>query len=135
MRKFISVIVGTIVLFGLTTLPVFSEHPPLLRDGQSHAPAAPEDNIPKPWSTEDLMEMASIYDQQADALQAEAVRLEQEATSLTLRPYMDPKGFRRTSLMHVASTRWKAAKELRELAVMHRAEGERLLALKDKAGG
>ena len=135
MRKFISVIVGTIVLFGLTTLLAFSEHPPLLMDGQGHAPAAPEDNIPKPWSTKDLMEMASIYDQQADELQAEAVRLEQEATSLTLRPYMDPKGFRGTSLMHVASTRWKAAKELREQAVMHREEGERLLALKDKAGG
>jgi len=50
------------------------------------------------------------------------------------KPHMDPKGFRRTSLMHVATARWKAARELREMAVMHRAEGQRLLAL-EKSGG
>lgn len=31
--------------------------------------------------------------------------------------------------MLIASTRWKSAKELRELAAMHRSEGQRLLAL------
>lgn len=47
---------------------------------------------------------------------------------------MDPKGFTRTGFMLIATSRWKAAKELRELAVMHRSEGQRLLAM-EKAEG
>lgn len=99
----------------------------------SSAIAAPEMDDPKSWTGEDLLEMAKIYDQQADELQSEAVRLEQRATSLMLKPHMDPKGFRRTSLMHVASSRWRGAREIRELAAMHRAEGQRLLVL-EKSG-
>ncbi|GJL68806.1 MAG: hypothetical protein NPIRA06_14410 [Nitrospirales bacterium] len=94
------------------------------------AQAALETDVPKPWTGDDLQEMANIYDQQANELQSEAVRLEQQATSLMLKPHMDPKGFRRTSLMHVASARWQAARELHEMAAMHRAEGKRLFALK-----
>jgi hypothetical protein len=89
---------------------------------------------PMPWTGKDLLEMAQIYDSQADELQSEAVKLEQRAINLAQQPYMDPKGFTRTGFMHVAAARWKAAKELRELAVMHRSEGQRLLAL-EKAGG
>jgi hypothetical protein len=84
---------------------------------------------PKPWTGEDLLEMAQVYDQQADELQSEAVKLEQRAINLAQKPYMDPKGFSRTGFMHIAASRWKAAKELRELAAMHRSEGQRLLAL------
>ncbi|MCA9453828.1 MAG: hypothetical protein H6750_00590 [Nitrospiraceae bacterium] len=83
----------------------------------------------KPWTGEDLLEMAQVYDQQADELQSEAVRLEQRAISLAKKPHMDPKGFTRSGWMLIASTRWKSAKELRELAAMHRSEGQRLLAL------
>lgn len=50
--------------------------------------------------------------------------MEQRAISLAEKPYMDPKGW-----ILIASTRWKSAKELRELAAMHRSEGQRLLAL------
>ena len=89
---------------------------------------------PVPWNGEDLLEMAQIYDQQADQLQSEAVKLEQRAINLAEKPHMDPKGFTRTGFMHIAASRWKAARELRELAVMHRSEGERLLAL-EKVGG
>ncbi len=96
--------------------------------------AAHETEDLKPWTGDDLLEMAQIYDQQADEMQSEAVRLEQRSTSIALKPHMDPKGFHRTSLMHVASSRWKAAREMRELAAMHRAEGQRLLAL-EKSGG
>jgi hypothetical protein len=100
----------------------------------SYAMAAPETDDSKPWTGEDLLEMAGIYDQQADEQQSEAVRLEQRATSLMMKPHMDPKGFHRTSLMHIASSRWKAAKEMRELAAMHRSEGQRLLAMKSPEG-
>lgn len=91
--------------------------------------AEPVMEEPRPWTGEDLIEMAQLYDQQADELQSEAVRLEQRATTLAEKPHMDPKGFRRTSLMHVASSRWRAARELRDLAAMHRSEGQRLIAL------
>ncbi|MDR4495652.1 MAG: hypothetical protein R3B74_14810 [Nitrospirales bacterium] len=83
----------------------------------------------KPWTGEDLLEMAQLYDRQADELQSEAVRLEQRAISLAEKPYMDPKGFTRTGWMLIATSRWKSAKELREMAAMHRSEGQRLLAL------
>ncbi|MGP0593027.1 hypothetical protein ACTRXD_10900 [Nitrospira sp. T9] len=83
----------------------------------------------KPWTGADLIEMAQVYDQQADELQSEAVRLEQRAINLAKNPHMDPKGFTRSGWMLIASTRWKSAKELREVAAMHRSEGQRLLAL------
>lgn len=86
----------------------------------------------KPWTGADLLEMAQLYDQQADELQSEAVRLEQRAISLAEKPHMDPKGFTRTGWMLIASSRWKSAKELREMAAMHRSEGQRLLALEEK---
>lgn len=100
----------------------------------SYAMPAPETDDPKPWNSNDLLEMATIYDQQADELQGEATRLEQRAISLAQKPHMDPKGFRRTGLMHISASRWKAARELRELATMHRAEGQRLLALEKSDG-
>lgn len=84
-----------------------------------------------PWTGVDLLEMARIYDQQADELQSEAVKLEQRALGLAKKPHMDPKGFSRTGFMHIAASRWKAARELRELAAMHRSEGKRLLALEN----
>lgn len=48
----------------------------------SYAMAAPETDDPKPWTGEDILEMARIFDQQADELQSEAVPIEQRATSL-----------------------------------------------------
>lgn len=95
---------------------------------------APEMEDSKPWTGDDLVEMAKIYDQQADELQSEAVRLEQRAISLAGKPHMDPKGFTRTGWMLIATSRWQSAKELREMAAMHRSEGQRLLAL-EKDGG
>ena len=135
MRKFWFAMIGALCLFGITTLLGFSEHPRVSLDARGNTLTTSETLPIQPWTSKDLMEMAAIYDQQADELQAEAVRIEQEATTLALRPYMEPKGFRRNSLMLVATARWKAAKEMRELAVMHRAEGERLLALEKQEGG
>lgn len=79
-----------------------------------------------PWTGEDLLEMAKIYDQQADELQNEAVKF-----GLAKKPHMVPKRFFRTGFMHIAASRWKAARDLRELADMHRSEGKRLLALEN----
>lgn len=134
MRVLAYVLIG--VLGGMGMMSFFPDraHNPSLLSPMSIALAAHDTEEEKPWIGEDLLEMAKIYDQQADELQSEAVRLEQRSTSLALKPHMDPKGFRRTSLMHVASTRWKAAREIRELAAMHRAEGQRLVAL-EKSGG
>jgi hypothetical protein len=134
MRALAYVLTG--VLGGMTLMSFIlggDAHSPVLPT-VSHAMAAQEMDESKPWTGEDLLEMASIYDQQADELQSEAVRLEQRATSLMLKPHMDPKGFHRTSLMHIATSRWKAARELREMAAMHRSEGQRLLAMKSPEG-
>ncbi len=134
MRVLAFVLMG--VLGGMGMMSFFSgtaQNPSLLSP-MSSAMAAQETEDPKPWTGDDLLEMAKIYDQQADELQSEAVRLEQRSTSLALKPHMDPKGFHRMSLMHIAGSRWKAAREIRELAAMHRAEGQRVLAL-EKSGG
>ncbi|MEO8328019.1 MAG: hypothetical protein ABI618_19400 [Nitrospirota bacterium] len=134
MRILMYVLMGILGGIGMMSFFQGTEQKLSLLSPMSSAMAAPETEDPKSWAGEDLLEMANIYDQQADELQSEAVRLEQQATSLMLKPHMDPKGFRRTSLMHVASTRWRGAREIRELAAMHRAEGQRLLAL-EKSGG
>ena len=134
MRALAYVLTG--VLGGMTMMSIIQEGDPQFPalPTVSYAMVAPETDDSKPWTGEDLLEVAGIYDQQADELQSEAVQLEQRATSLMLKPHRDPKGFHRTSLMHIATSRWKAAKELRELAAMHRSEGQRLLAKKSPEG-
>ena len=129
MRVLAYVLAGVLSGMVLVTLSQGNEPPSSHSAPVSQVLAAPEMKEIKPWTGEDLLDMAKIYDQQADELQSEAVRLEQRATSLMPKPHMDPKGFHRTSLMHVATSRWKEARELRELAAMHRAEGERQLAM------
>ena len=129
MRVLAYVLAGVLSGMVLVTLSQGNEPPSSLSAPVSQALAAPEMKEIKPWTGEDLLDMAKIYDQQADELQSEAVRLEQRATSLMLKPHMDPKGFHRTSLMHVATSWWKDARELRDLAAMHRAEGERQLVM------
>lgn len=133
MRALVYVLMG--VLGGIGTMYFFQDEEQKLSglSPVSYAMTAPEKELEdsKPWTGEDLLEMAKILDQEADEIQSEAVRLEQRAASLVLKPHMDPKGFRRTSLMHIAGSRWKAARELREFAAMHRAEGQRLLARKN----
>jgi len=134
MRALTYVLIG--VLGGLGLMGFFQDmgKKSSLLTSVSYAMAAPETEDSKPWNSEDLLEMATIYDQQADELQSEATRLEQRAISLVQKPHMDPKGFHRTGLMHIAASRWKAARELRELATMHRAEGQRLLAFEKSEG-
>ncbi|MCA9421381.1 MAG: hypothetical protein KC592_10190 [Nitrospira sp.] len=131
MKIFAYVLVGVLGGIGVMMFSGGEREHSSLSSPVGHAMAAIETEDPKPWTGDDLLEMAKIYDQQADELQSEAVRIEQKATSLMLKPHMDPKGFQRTSLMHVASARWQAARDLREMAAMHRAEGQRLLALKN----
>lgn len=130
MKVFAYVLAGVLGGIGVTMLSAGESEQASLITPVGHAMAALETEDPKPWTGDDLLEMAKIYDQQADELQSEAVRIEQKATSLMLKPHMDPKGFQRTSLMHVASARWQAARDLRQMAAMHRSEGQRLLAMK-----
>ncbi len=134
MRTLAYVLMGVLGGMGMMILFQGESRNSSLLSPVSYAMPAPEIELetPKPWTGEDLLEMTKILDQEADEIQSEAVRLEQRAASLVLKPHMDPKGFRRTSLMHIAGSRWKAARELRELAAMHRAEGQRLLALSNK---
>ncbi|WP_342347477.1 hypothetical protein [uncultured Nitrospira sp.] len=127
MRALAYVLIGVLGGIGVMMFSAGASEQPLHSPPMGYAMAAPETDDPTPWTGDDLLEMARIYDQQADELQMDAVRIERRATSLMLKPHMDPKGFQRTSLMHVASSRWKAAKELREMANMHRAEGQRLM--------
>lgn len=134
MRALAYVLIGVLGGMGLMVLFQDMGKKSLLVTPVSYAMSVPETEDPKPWNSNDLLEMAAIYDQQADELQSEATRLEQRAISLAQKPLMDPKGFRRTGLMHISASRWKAARELRELATMHRAEGQRLLALEKSDG-
>lgn len=134
MKAFAYVLAGVLGGIGVMMFSTGEREHSSLLSPVVHAQSALETEDPKPWTGDDLLEMAKIYDQQADELQSEAVRLEQKATSLMLKPHMDPKGFRRTSLMHVASARWQAARELHEMAAMHRQEGQRLLAFKSPEG-
>jgi hypothetical protein len=140
MRALVYLFIG--VLGGMVMMSLYQEgksNPTTLLAPDSYAMTSrePASDIAdeKPWTGEDLLEMAQIYDQQADELQSEAVKLEQRAIGLAEKPSMDPKGFTRTGWMLIASSRWKSAKELRELAAMHRSEGQRLLALKKKGEG
>jgi hypothetical protein len=94
MRALAYVLTG--MLGGMAMLSFFHEVDPKspLVPTVSYAMAAPETDDSKPWTGEDLLEMASIYDQQADELQSsEAVQLEQRATALMLKAHMDPRGF------------------------------------------
>jgi len=92
----------------------------------NYAMADTLENEIKPWSGDDLLELANVYDQQANELAGEAIRLEQRANVLAQKRNKDPKGFRQNALMTIAGMRWKAARELHELAKMHRVEGQRL---------
>lgn len=134
MKAFAYVLMGLLGGAGLGIFFTGSPSDEFLSSPMSYAMPTPETEDVKPWSGDDLLEMATIYDQQANDLQSEAVRIEQKATSLMLKPHMDPKGFQRTSLMHVASARWQAARDLHEMAAMHRQEGQRLLAFKSPEG-
>lgn len=135
MRTLAYVLMGVLGGIGLMSFFQGPGQPASLLSPVSYAmPAStpdPEMEESTPWTGEDLLEMATIYDQQADELQSEAVKLEQRALGLAKKPHMDPKGFSRTGFMHIAASRWKAARELRELAAMHRSEGKRLLALEN----
>ena len=59
----------------------------------SYAMAAPETDASKPWNSEDLLEMAKIYDLQADELQSEATRWNNEQFPLFKNLTWMPKGF------------------------------------------
>lgn len=133
MRTLVYVLMGVLGGMGMMILFQGEGRNSSMLSPVSYAMNAPKMELeePIPWTGEDLLEMTKILDQEADEMQSEAVRLEQKATSLAMKSHMDPKGFRRTSLMHIAGSRWKAARELRELAAMHRAEGQRLLAQKN----
>lgn len=135
MRALAYVLIGVLVGMGMMSLSQKGGPSPTtmlapLSYAMTSSEQASDLSDEKPWTGEDLLEMAQVYDQQADELQSEAVRLEQRAIGLAKKPHMDPKGFTRSGWMLIASTRWKSAKELRELAAMHRSEGQRLLALK-----
>ena len=137
MRALGYVMIG--ILAGMGTMSLYQEvgKSPSVLAPVSYAMSSPDQPLEtensKPWTGEDLIEMAELYDKQADELQSEAVRLEQRAIDLAERPYMDPKGFTRTGWMLIATSRWQSAKQLRELAAMHRSEGKRLLAM-EKTG-
>lgn len=90
----------------------------------SEAVAAHPESIA--WTSEDLKEIATYFDHQADTVRAQAIELERTAASTT--PLTDTKGFRRSALSIAASMRWKEASELRRMAADHREEGTRLLA-------
>jgi hypothetical protein len=76
-------------------------------------------------TTEDHLATALMYQEQAQHLELEAIKYEQEAVRIT--PHEDPKGFRREGLTIAAQMARKEAAETRELALQHRQKAETLL--------
>lgn len=125
MRPMLYVAIGVFLgAASLLTMNHLQSEPPLA--SLSQAEASSKQPEAAPLSAQDLFEMARIYDEQADELQAEAAQLERKALSLAEKPHLDPKGYRRAGLMNIARLRWQAASEHRQLAAMHRNEAERM---------
>ena len=75
-------------------------------------------------SAQELEAEAKALDEQADEIQMEVIKDEQEAAEIT--PLMDTKGFRRSALQTAAEVQSKTVAELRQHAAQDRTEAKRL---------
>lgn len=76
-------------------------------------------------SAEDYLAAALLYQRQAQRLEIQASRYEQEAAVIT--PLEDPKEFRRAGLRVVAQLRRKQAEDFLQFAADHRQKAEKML--------
>ena len=86
----------------------------------------PKGMAEKPWTAQDLEEMAKFYEDTAESVADEALQYERAAASIT--PLTDTKGFRRSALNIAAQSKWKQASELQLLAAEHRDKAKRMYA-------
>lgn len=84
-----------------------------------------ESKLASQASAEDYLAAALLYQRQAQRLEIQATRYEQEAAAITT--LEDPKEFRRSGLMVVAQLRRKQAADLRQRAFDHRQKAEKML--------
>ncbi|MGA6826941.1 hypothetical protein ACO9S2_04915 [Nitrospira sp. NS4] len=77
-----------------------------------------------PATAEDHLAAALMYEKQAQQLELEALKFEEETARITT--YEDPKGFRRSALRIAAQRCRKEISELNDLAAKHREKAEKL---------
>ncbi|MDE3118403.1 MAG: hypothetical protein KGL03_05230 [Nitrospirota bacterium] len=84
-----------------------------------------ENKLASNASAEDYLAAALLYQRQAQRLEIQASRYEQEAAVIT--PLEDPKEFRRAGLRVVAQLRRKQAEDFLQLVADHRQKAEKML--------
>lgn len=87
-------------------------------------PAPLESLVTSNGSADDHMMAATLYQQEAQRLHAEAARYEQEATAIE--PLQDPKGFRRNGLLAAAQRNRTQAAEMQQLYAAHYTKAQTL---------
>ena len=75
-----------------------------------------------PMTVEDQLEAALMYEEQAQQLELEALKFEDEHGRITT--HEDPKGFRRSALKIAAQRCRKEGADLHDLAVQYRQQAE-----------
>lgn len=84
-----------------------------------------ESKLSSQASAEDYLAAALLYQRQAQRLEIQAIRYEQEAAAITA--LEDPKEFRRSGLMMVAQLRRRQIANFRQLAADHRQKAEQIM--------
>lgn len=86
------------------------------------------------WSVEDHREEASLYELEAQRLEAKVAHLKKRVETYKKKPYRDSKGFKRDSLKRLMGVNQKSLKLFRQHVAWHHAEAERLTALNSSEG-
>lgn len=87
-------------------------------------PAPLENLVTSNGSADDHMMAATLYQQEAQRLQAEAARYEQEAAAIE--PLQDPKGFRRNGLLAASQRNRTQAAEMQQFYAAHYTKAQTL---------
>ncbi len=87
-------------------------------------PAPLENRVTSNGNADDHMLAAMLYQQEAQRLQTEATRYEQEAAAID--PLEDPKGFRRNGLLTAAQRSRTQAAEMQQLYAVHYTKAQTL---------
>jgi flagellar biosynthesis/type III secretory pathway ATPase len=80
-------------------------------------PATLEERLASTSNADDHLEAATLYQNKAQELEAEAVEFETAVSKI--RPLEDTKGFRRGALMTAVQTKRHRAKQMQELHLAH----------------
>jgi len=91
-------------------------------------PTQPEGLLAANASPDDYLAAARLYQSKAQQLAAEAEQY--EAAALNIRPYEDPKGFRRAGLVTAGQENRRTAAHMQELYAAHLEKSQTLYGMK-----